>query len=264
MTPSLSIFTITSTSTSTTKGSSTNIITISSKSTTTGSLTSISTELSTRTLTTSILKSKSISSSNYPSPLNYLSPSSYSSPLNNIISYISSISNIVTVSVIPSIQDTTKILTNETCIYSPSLSPSPYVTQFVTPLISYYNSTNVLPEQIYNTSSIMNSQNNENSWISSNKMFVLYGFFGSVILLTPILICSRKYICKPSKRRRPSLLPTILDNPLYTNTSVDTVYSRRRSISEELINKNKVKANTVKRSSSSPLLTSLYPHAEED
>ena len=108
----------------------------------------------------------------------------------------------------------------------------------------------------------MNSQNNENSWISSNKMFILYGFFGSVILLTPILICFRRYICRPSKQRRPSLLPTILDNPLYANA--DTSYSRRRSVSEELINKNKVKANTVKRSSSSPLLTSLYPHAEED
>ena len=45
---------------------------------------------------------------------------------------------------------------------------------------------------------------------------------------------------------------------------MDTVYSRRRSISEELINKNKVKTNTVKRSSSSPLLTSLYTHAEEN
>ena len=169
----------------------------------------------------------------------------------------------ISVSVIPSIQDTSKIFTNETCTYSPSISPSPYITQFVTPLISYYNSTNIPFEQIYNTSSIINSQNNENSWSSSNKMFMLYGFFGSVILLTPILICSRRYICKPIKQRRPSLLPTILDNPLYTNTNKDTVYSRRRSISEELINKNKVKANTVKRSSSSPLLTSLSVHIEE-
>jgi len=121
--------------------------------------------------------------------------------------------------------------------YKPTetLSPTPYVNKTI----------------VYNTSQEYIAATNNSDW---HINYLLYGFAASLVILIPSYI-TYAYICTRKKIARPQInIPVSRENPLLSSSQLQ---QRRRSISLESINK-KNKTSPMLRSSTSPVLTSMY------